>query len=113
MKLLTADQIRAWDSFTIQNEPISSLGLMERASSVFTDWFSMIYDNQKPVLIFCGTGNNGGDGLAIARFLHYLLYDVRVYICSISKTMQVSTIQINCMVVLAARSSLKMLKIPL
>ena len=85
MKLLTADQIRAWDSFTIQNEPISSLGLMERASSVFTDWFSMIYDNQKPVLIFCGTGNNGGDGLAIARFLHYLLYDVRVYICSISK----------------------------
>lgn len=85
MKLLTADQIRAWDSFTIQNEPISSYNLMERASSIFTDWFSTIYDSKRPILIFCGTGNNGGDGLAIARFLHYLRYDVGVYICRISK----------------------------
>ena len=85
MKLLTADQIRAWDSFTIQNELISSYNLMERASSTFTDWFSTIYDTERPVLIFCGTGNNGGDGLAIARFLHYLRYDVGVYICRISK----------------------------
>ncbi len=85
MKLLTADQIHAWDSFTIQNEPISSYNLMERASSVFTDWFSTIYDTQRPILIFCGTGNNGGDGLAITRFLHYLRYDVGVYICRISK----------------------------
>ncbi len=85
MELLTADQIRAWDSFTIQNEPISSYNLMERASSIFTDWFSTIYDNQRPVLIFCGTGNNGGDGLAIARFLHYLRYDIGVYICRLSK----------------------------
>ena len=85
MILLTADQIHAWDSFTIQNEPISSYNLMERASSVFTDWFSTIYDTQRPILIFCGTGNNGGDGLAIARFLHYLRYEVSVYICRISK----------------------------
>ena len=85
MILLTADQIRAWDSFTIQNELISSYNLMERASSVFTDWFSTIYDAQRPMLIFCGTGNNGGDGLAIARFLHYLQYDVHVYICRLSK----------------------------
>ena len=85
MKLLTANQIRAWDSFTIQNEPISSYHLMERASSIFTDWFSTIYDSKTPILIFCGTGNNGGDGLAIARFLHYLRYDVGVYICRISK----------------------------
>ena len=85
MILLTADQIRAWDSSTIQNEPISSYNLMERASSVFTDWFSTIYDKQRPILIFCGTGNNGGDGLAIARFLHYLRYEVSVYICRISK----------------------------
>ncbi len=85
MKLLTADQIRAWDSFTIQNEPISSYNLMERASSIFTDWFSRIYDTQRPVVILCGTGNNGGDGLAITRFLYYLRYDVGVYICQISK----------------------------
>lgn len=85
MKLLTSDQIREWDAFTIQNEPIPSYHLMEHASSVFTDWFSRIYDNQRPVIIFCGTGNNGGDGLAIARFLHYLQYDVSIFICRISR----------------------------
>lgn len=85
MKLLTADQIRAWDSFTIQNEPIASLSLMERASAVFTDWFSMIYDAQRPVVVVCGTGNNGGDGLVIARYLHLLRFNVSVYICPISK----------------------------
>ena len=85
MILLTADQIHAWDSFTIQNEPISSYNLMERASSIFTDWFSTIYDTQRPILILCGTGNNGGDGLAIARFLHHLRYDLSVYVCRISK----------------------------
>jgi NAD(P)H-hydrate epimerase len=85
MKLLTSDQIHAWDAFTIQNEPISSLDLMERASAVFTDWFSMIYDTKKPVLVVCGTGNNGGDGLVIARFLYLLRFNVSVYICPISK----------------------------
>ncbi len=77
MKILTAEQIRQADQYTIQNEPISSLDLMERAASQCADW--LLYDGgspleywtypQKNIKIFCGMGNNGGDGLVIARLL--------------------------------------------
>ena len=85
MKLLSAEQIRDWDNYTIQNKPISSYNLMESAASLFTDWFSSIYKTEKTVCVFCGTGNNGGDGLAIARMLHHRFFNVHVYICHLSK----------------------------
>jgi ADP-dependent NAD(P)H-hydrate dehydratase / NAD(P)H-hydrate epimerase len=84
MKILTADQIRAWDAYTIEHERITSIDLMERASTVFTDWFSSLYNAENTVYLFCGTGNNGGDGLAIARLLHQRFYNVKVFICRIS-----------------------------
>ncbi len=86
MKILSAVQIKAWDQYTINNEPISSLDLMERASMVFTNWFTQIYDYKNcNIHIFCGPGNNGGDGLAIARLLHHSFYNVHVYLCHIGK----------------------------
>lgn len=69
MKVLTAEEIRQWDQFTIANEPISSLDLMERAASKCTEWIVENYGDCESVFIFCGKGNNGGDGLAIARLL--------------------------------------------
>ncbi len=66
MKILSAQQIHQWDQFTIKHEGISSLDLMERAAGQCTRW---IVENdliQSPIKIFCGKGNNGGDGLAIA-----------------------------------------------
>lgn len=66
MKLLSADQIRKWDEYTIANEPITSLDLMERASSQCSGWILERFYNTHPIKIFCGKGNNGGDGLAIA-----------------------------------------------
>jgi hydroxyethylthiazole kinase-like uncharacterized protein yjeF len=68
MKILSAEQIRKWDEFTILNEPISSLDLMERAAAKCTAWIEEKFEN-KVFKIFCGKGNNGGDGLAIARQL--------------------------------------------
>ncbi|WP_018612234.1 bifunctional ADP-dependent NAD(P)H-hydrate dehydratase/NAD(P)H-hydrate epimerase [Segetibacter koreensis] len=68
MKILSAEQIHKWDEFTILNEPVSSLDLMERAAAKCTAWIEERYMS-KPVKIFCGKGNNGGDGLAIARQL--------------------------------------------
>lgn len=66
--LLTAAQIREVDAHTILNEPIASVDLMERASEAFVAAFSGHYpDLDKSIAIYCGTGNNGGDGLAIAR----------------------------------------------
>lgn len=69
MKILTADQIRAWDAATIARQNISSLTLMERAAGACTTWLATHYAANTPFVIVCGTGNNGGDGLAITRLL--------------------------------------------
>lgn len=68
MKLLSAQQIRELDLATIKSEPVSSINLMERAAESCTKW---ILENtvDRAFFIICGTGNNGGDGLAIARQL--------------------------------------------
>lgn len=85
MKIFSAEQIRDLDAHTIENEPIASIDLMERAASVFTDWFCEHYpDEDRPVAVFCGIGNNGGDGLAVARLLHRRFYNVTVFWCKIS-----------------------------
>lgn len=82
MKIYTAPQIRAWDEFSIENEPITSLELMNRAARVFTDWFIQTYpDPTRPVMIICGTGNNGGDGVAVARLLHWHGFEAKVVVC--------------------------------
>ncbi len=81
MKLFTASQIKRWDRFTIDCEPISSLLLMERAAESFTHWFTTNHRYfSHPILIFCGNGNNGGDGLAIGRILRDKCYDVKIFI---------------------------------
>ena len=80
MKIFSATQIKKWDDFTIQNEPISSIDLMERAAIACYRW---VFENnfaKKQFQVFCGKGNNGGDGLAIARLLIQNNYSVTVYI---------------------------------
>lgn len=69
VKLLSARQIRDWDAYTIEHEPISSRMLMERAAAAFADWLYALTGSSSPLHIFCGPGNNGGDGLAAARLL--------------------------------------------
>lgn len=78
MKLFTAEQIRDIDSYTIKNEPIKSISLMERAASAMFGWFIDSISKDKPVHVFCGPGNNGGDGLALARMLCRAGYSVSV-----------------------------------
>jgi ADP-dependent NAD(P)H-hydrate dehydratase / NAD(P)H-hydrate epimerase len=90
LKILTAPQVKDADQFTIKNEPIKSIDLMERAASKCFDW---IFENAPVIFtplnvsesnwvfnIVCGVGNNGGDGLAIARQLLKNGYDVNVFI---------------------------------
>jgi len=70
LPLLTAPQTRDADAYTIAHEPISSVDLMERASKAFVSWFINHFpDKRQTISVYCGTGNNGGDGLAIARLL--------------------------------------------
>jgi NAD(P)H-hydrate epimerase len=80
MRILNTKQIRELDAYTIQHEPVSSIDLMERASRAFVDWFLLRIDTTKNVCVVCGTGNNGGDGLAIARMLYDWGYSVKVFI---------------------------------
>ncbi|MBB3696020.1 NAD(P)H-hydrate dehydratase [Flammeovirga yaeyamensis] len=80
MKLYTAQQIRDWDKFTIKNEPIKSIDLMERAAGKLTDWYLENCGGYEDVSIFCGIGNNGGDGLVMARLLSNEQFDVKVFI---------------------------------
>ncbi|MBK9256903.1 MAG: NAD(P)H-hydrate dehydratase [Saprospiraceae bacterium] len=86
MKIYNRTQLQEWDAYTIQHEPVKSIDLMERASLAFSDWFCTLIPNRTTkVCIFCGSGNNGGDGLAISRILRDRFYDVSVFICHISQ----------------------------
>jgi hydroxyethylthiazole kinase-like uncharacterized protein yjeF len=70
LKILTAAQTKQADTYTIENQPIQSSDLMERACNAFVVAFlNKFTDRKKIIAIFCGKGNNGGDGLAIARML--------------------------------------------
>ncbi|MFY0254315.1 NAD(P)H-hydrate dehydratase [Chitinophaga sp. 30R24] len=80
MKIFSAAQIREADAYTIAHEPISSADLMERAASKCVAWLEDHYPPLQPVYIFCGKGNNGGDGLVIARLLLEHGYAVKTYI---------------------------------
>ncbi|RZK44799.1 MAG: hypothetical protein EOO94_04890 [Pedobacter sp.] len=80
MKIYNVPQIRDWDQFTITNEPVSSLNLMERAAGKCFDWLMANGYRSRAFAVFCGTGNNGGDGLVIARLLIESAHAVVVYI---------------------------------
>nr|MBP6664924.1 bifunctional ADP-dependent NAD(P)H-hydrate dehydratase/NAD(P)H-hydrate epimerase [Chitinophagales bacterium] len=80
MKILSVPQIRQADSYTIEHEPISSGDLMERASAAFSNWFVRCFTAPQTIHIICGTGNNGGDGLCIARQLYRRAYNICVHI---------------------------------
>ncbi len=69
MKVLNVSQIRELDDYTIQHEPVKSIDLMERAGTSCVDWILEHFNTYQEAVVFCGTGNNGGDGVVIARQL--------------------------------------------
>lgn len=84
MKILFPNQIRELDKYTIIHEPITSIDLMERAAIACTNWIKSHINNRAFLKIFCGTGNNGGDGLAIARLLSEQGYKITCCILTTS-----------------------------
>lgn len=69
MYILSSLQLHEADAFTIKNEPIGSCDLMERAANHFVTAVLQDFPDTETFFIFCGKGNNGGDGLATARLL--------------------------------------------
>jgi hydroxyethylthiazole kinase-like uncharacterized protein yjeF len=71
MKVLTAAQMREADRLTTERYGISSLQLMENAGAAIADFLREKFTGleQRKILVLCGKGNNGGDGLVVARLL--------------------------------------------
>ncbi len=80
MKILNAEQIRMADAYTIENEPIASIDLMERAAVNCSNWIIAHANANQAIHVISGMGNNGGDGLALGRLLHESGYEVVVSI---------------------------------
>ena len=85
MKIFSADKIKELDKSTIATQQITSYDLLERAALQAFLWLVNHFHDKKTVYhIFCGVGNNGGDGLVIARMLKQNYFDVHVYVVPFS-----------------------------
>jgi hydroxyethylthiazole kinase-like uncharacterized protein yjeF len=81
-KILSASEIANLDQFHLNRKGFSGHGFMELVANRFVDWFqSQDYSSKERILVCAGAGNNGGDGLAIARLLFSLGYAVEVAAC--------------------------------
>jgi hydroxyethylthiazole kinase-like uncharacterized protein yjeF len=85
-KLFTSEQIKRIDTYTIENEPITSVDLMERAANALHSWVTKKFTKDIQFLFFIGPGNNGGDGYALARLLFHSGYEnIRLFVSGSSK----------------------------
>lgn len=96
LKIISGNQVSLLDSCHIEKAGISSIELMERAAMGFVNWWKLQeFEKNNPVFIFCGAGNNGGDGFAIARLLHKSGYKVSVLKCFADTAKLTPDAQIN------------------
>jgi NAD(P)H-hydrate epimerase len=84
MKIFRSQQIKEIDKLTIENEPIASVDLMERAADQLLRWFIRTFDRSRRIIVFAGPGNNGGDGIALARLLSVNRFSAEVFFVKIS-----------------------------
>lgn len=85
MKVYSKEQIYKGDKITIEHEGITSVDLMERAATAVFNWMHLrMQGAQVPIHVFCGIGNNGGDGLVLARHLINNGYNVKTYVVNCS-----------------------------
>ncbi len=84
MKIFNPSQLKEADNYTIEYEPISSIDLMERAATKCFEWIIEKYKSDESIAVFCGIGNNGGDGLALSRMLIDAGWKVRTYVVEFS-----------------------------
>ena len=85
MKLFSKEQIYEADRLTVEKQNISTDDLMERAGIQIFNWIdSRMQGAQVPIHVFCGIGNNGGDGLVLSRHLVTHGYNVITYVVNCS-----------------------------
>ncbi|MFD2551038.1 NAD(P)H-hydrate dehydratase [Bizionia sediminis] len=85
MKIFSDEQVYEGDKFTAQKQQITSIELMERAGIQIFNWLHLrMQGAQVPIHVFCGIGNNGGNGLVVARHLVNHGYNVHTYVVNFS-----------------------------
>ncbi len=82
MKVVTAEEMRQIDQDTIEGIGIPGIVLMETAGSAIVQAIEQHYPTCKRIGILAGKGNNGGDGIVIARQLAHIGYDVHLFLVS-------------------------------
>ena len=75
-RLYTAEQTRALDRTAIEGHGVPGITLMSRAANAAFDCLIGAWPELEQLQVLCGTGNNGGDGLAVARHLDGRRYDL-------------------------------------
>jgi ADP-dependent NAD(P)H-hydrate dehydratase / NAD(P)H-hydrate epimerase len=88
MKIFATKQIAEIDKFTIENEPIADIDLMERAAMQITNWLVQRFSTEQKMVFLAGPGNNGGDALAIARQMAYFDYNCEAYLLNFGKDLK-------------------------
>lgn len=79
MKICTSKEMQFIDRCTIEEYGISGVILMERAGLACCEEIDRYFTNAQAIAVLCGSGNNGGDGFAVARILHNKGRDVICY----------------------------------
>ncbi len=87
MKILSCTQQKEADNYTIANENILSINLMEKAASLISEEISRRWDHSHRIIVFAGSGNNGGDAVAVARMLFQKGYPVEIYLFNTKGTL--------------------------
>ena len=70
MKIVSAQEMRNIDQVTSARFGVPSLTLMENAGAAVTEHVLAEYSAAQRIVVFCGKGNNGGDGFVASRLLH-------------------------------------------
>jgi hydroxyethylthiazole kinase-like uncharacterized protein yjeF len=83
MKIFSAAQLHEADKATTEKHEITFIDLMENAGAHIFNWLHQrMQGAQVPIHIFCGIGNNGGDGLVVGRKLIEAGYNVEIYVAN-------------------------------
>ena len=91
--LPTGEQMRRADLYTIEEIGVPSMVLMERAALEVVRCMEEEQLDFRKVLVICGSGNNGGDGYAIARLLHLKGHDVTIFFAGNSQKRSEENVQ--------------------
>ncbi len=80
MKVVTAGEIKEIDNFTIEKLGIPGMILMDNAGRNIAEYIIKNFSKKNKIAIFIGKGNNGGDGLVVARYLYINNFNITIFL---------------------------------